>query len=207
MAGWAARHAERGCGLSDDRTPSDEEVVRRVLAGDTEVYGVLVHRYRDRYARYAARLLGSVDLAEDAVQDAFVRAYERLAQCRDRSRFAGWFFLILRNRCFAIQREAAPDRPLEGQEDHLASTVRADAGIEAAERQRALDRALMRLTVEQRERIVEGQPWAHIGELRPRGIGTVDRSPAGWPGAGHDRKRRPVLRRQRGPHAFPNRRL
>lgn len=151
MAGWAARHAERGCGLSDDRTPSDEEVVRRVLAGDTEVYGVLVHRYRDRYARYAARLLGSVDLAEDAVQDAFVRAYERLAQCRDRSRFAGWFFLILRNRCFAIQREAAPDRPLEGQEDHLASTVRADAGIEAAERQRALDRALMRLTVEQRE--------------------------------------------------------
>jgi RNA polymerase sigma-70 factor (ECF subfamily) len=140
-----------------------------VLAGDTEVYRVLVHRYRDRYARYAARLLGSVDLAEDAVQDAFVRAYERLAQCRDRSRFAGWFFLILRNRCFALQREAATVRPLEGQEDQVASTVRADAGIEAAERQRALDRALMRLTVEQREvfilKHVEERSYEEIATL------------------------------------------
>ena len=49
---------------------SDGDVVRAVLAGDAERYAELVRRYRDRYARYAARMLGSPDAAEDAVQDA-----------------------------------------------------------------------------------------------------------------------------------------
>src|SRR5216117_4391691 len=54
---------------------ADGEIVRAVLAGDRESYARLVERYRDRYARYAARMLGSADAAEDALQDAFVRAY------------------------------------------------------------------------------------------------------------------------------------
>src|SRR5574341_1956974 len=83
---------------------SDGTVVRAVLAGDLEQYAVLVHRYRDRYARYAFQMLGSQDAAEDAVQDALVRAYDQLARCRDPDNFAGWFFLILRNRCFAERR-------------------------------------------------------------------------------------------------------
>ena len=62
---------------------TDGEIVRAILAGDTERYAELVTRYRDRYARYAARMLGSMDAAEDAVQDAFVRAYDQLAQCRE----------------------------------------------------------------------------------------------------------------------------
>jgi RNA polymerase sigma-70 factor, ECF subfamily len=82
----------------------DGVVVRAVLAGDVDQYGVLVRRYQNRYARYAAQLLGSADDAEDAVQDAFVRAYDQLGQCRDPDNFAGWFFLILRNRCFAQRR-------------------------------------------------------------------------------------------------------
>ncbi len=38
---------------------ADDAIVRAVLAGDVEQYAVLVERYRDRYARYAARMLGS----------------------------------------------------------------------------------------------------------------------------------------------------
>jgi len=67
-------------GLEGEAT--DAEVVRAVLAGDVERYAVLVRRYRDRFARYAARMLGSRDVAEDAVQDALVRAFDRLADCR-----------------------------------------------------------------------------------------------------------------------------
>ncbi len=58
-------------------TRTDGEIVRAVLAGDTEQYAELVRRYRDRYARFAARMLGSADEAEDAVQDAFIRAFEQ----------------------------------------------------------------------------------------------------------------------------------
>src|SRR6266850_1174692 len=62
---------------------TDGDIVRAVLAGDRERYARLVERYRDRYARYATRMLGSMDAAEDAVQDAFVRAYDQLAQCKE----------------------------------------------------------------------------------------------------------------------------
>src|SRR3989449_9398959 len=63
-------------GLEGEAT--DAEVVRAVLAGDVERYAVLGRRYRDRYARYASRMLGSRDVAEDAVQGALVRAFDRL---------------------------------------------------------------------------------------------------------------------------------
>ena len=96
---------------------ADGEIVRAVLAGDRERYAQLVERYRDRYARYATRMLGSVDEAEDAVQDAFVRAYDQLAQCKDPDKFVGWFFLILRNRCFAERRRNRTSASLEAAND------------------------------------------------------------------------------------------
>src|SRR5574341_580868 len=129
---------------------SDGTVVRAVLAGDLEQYAVLVHRYRDRYARYAAQMLGSVDSAEDAVQDALVRAYDQLAQCRDPDNFAGWFFLILRNRCFAERRRARRFGGLENLPD-LPGPDSSDAPLERAERAQALEQALLTLTPEQRE--------------------------------------------------------
>ena len=108
---------------------TDREVVQAVLAGDVEQYAVLVRRYRDRFARYAARMLGSVDAAEDAVQDALVRAFDQLAQCREPDKFAGWLFLILRNRCFAGRRRRGGEgRRLNAQEDAVAAPTAPTAG-------------------------------------------------------------------------------
>src|SRR5919107_3071820 len=78
---------------------SDAELVRRVLAGNVDAYATLVARYRDRYARYAVHMLGSREDAEEALQDAFVRAYRSLARCDDPERFGAWLFRILVNRC------------------------------------------------------------------------------------------------------------
>ena len=148
-------------------TEADGDIVRAVLAGDRERYAQLVERYRDRYARYAARMLGSRDAAEDAVQDAFVRAYDQLAQCQDPNKFVGWFFLILRNRCFAEQRRNRTQAPLEAA-DGVAAADRTDGGTETAERRRALQLALMELTPDQREvfvlKHVEGLSYGEIAE-------------------------------------------
>ena len=143
-------------------TPSDGEIVRRVLAGDTEQYAVLVRRYRDRYARYAAQMLGSHDAAEDAVQDALLRAYDQLAQCREPEKFAGWFFLILRNRCFGERRRWGKTvRSLDPQDEAIAGPERSDALVERAEASQALERALARLTAEQRDVFV----LKHVEEM------------------------------------------
>jgi RNA polymerase sigma-70 factor (ECF subfamily) len=112
---------------------SDGDAVRAVLAGDSERYAELVRRYRDRYARYAARMLGSVDAAEDAVQDAFIRAYDQLAQCREPDNFAGWFFLILRNRCFAERRREKRQAQSDISEHDLPAAGRADGEAERGE--------------------------------------------------------------------------
>ena len=140
--------------------PSDGTVVRAVLTGDVEQYAVLVRRYKDRYARYASRMLGSVDAAEDAVQDALIRAYDRLPQCRDPEKFAGWFFLILRNRCFAERRR---DRRSEGleQAQEVTAPEGLHASLERAEQVCSLQRALLQLTPEQREVFV----LKHVEEL------------------------------------------
>jgi RNA polymerase sigma-70 factor (ECF subfamily) len=153
--------------LRAETESADGEIVRAVLAGDRERYAQLVERYRDRYARYAARMLGSIDAAEDAVQDAFVRAYDQLAQCKDPDKFVGWFFLILRNRCFAEKRQRRSQAPLEAADD-VASADRADDGTETAERRRALQLALLELTPDQREvfvlKHVEGLSYGEIAE-------------------------------------------
>jgi RNA polymerase sigma-70 factor (ECF subfamily) len=149
---------------------ADGEAVRAVLAGNVERYGDLVRRYRDRYARYAARMLGSLDAAEDAVQDAFVRAFEQLAQCRDPENFAGWFFLILRNRCYAERRKRHREGvPVDEVTVQLVGSDRPDRAIEQNERRRALQAALLRLTPEQREVFVlkhmEGLSYEEIARM------------------------------------------
>src|SRR5688572_695746 len=78
---------------------SDAAIVERVLAGDTDAYAVIIARYRDRYARFAVHMLGSREDAEEAVQDAFIRAYRSLGRCEDPVRFGSWLMQILINRC------------------------------------------------------------------------------------------------------------
>lgn len=78
---------------------SDADLVARVLHGEVNAYGALVSRYRDRYARYAVHMLGNREDAEEALQDAFTRAYRSLSRCDEPERFGAWLFRILINRC------------------------------------------------------------------------------------------------------------
>lgn len=81
--------------------------VARVLGGDVGAYGELVRAHRARCLRYAFRLLGDQDEAEDVAQEAFVRAYRALGRCDDPGRFGAWLFRILMNRCrTALARRA-----------------------------------------------------------------------------------------------------
>src|SRR5512147_996670 len=88
--------ANRGLPIQQD---GDAAIVARVVGGDTAAYSILVARYRAQFARYAVRMLGSREDAEEALQDAFVRAYRSLARCDDPERFGSWLFRILANRC------------------------------------------------------------------------------------------------------------
>jgi RNA polymerase sigma-70 factor (ECF subfamily) len=164
----------RGLSIQDD---SDAAVVGRVLAGDSRAYALLVVRYRDQFARYAVRMLGSQEDAEEALQDAFVRAYRSLARCDDPERFGPWLFRILANRCrTAGTRRGRRDRTFV--RDELAIL---DASEEhPAERnawREEIHRALMRLDDDHREAFllkhVEELGYDEISELTGIGVSAL----------------------------------
>lgn len=78
--------------------PVDDAVlVSRVVAGERDVYADLVRRHQDAIYRHMRGMGLDHDTALDLVQDAFVRAYDRLHECRDRMHFRAWLFRIARN--------------------------------------------------------------------------------------------------------------
>jgi len=83
--------------MSDDAAD-----VQRVLAGDVDAYAALVDRYYDRCARFAIRMLGNRDDAEDALQATFLRAYRALNRYQERDRFSAWLYRILVNQCRSV---------------------------------------------------------------------------------------------------------
>jgi len=146
--------------------PTDAAIVGRVVGGDVDAYAVLVARYRDRLARYAVRMLGDRAAAEEALQDAFVRAFRALARCENPARFDAWILSILVNRCrTAGARLARRERTFVRDEAALlvAGTVGADAmtDSERSAWREEIGRALARLDEGQREAFL----LKHVEEL------------------------------------------
>lgn len=73
---------------------TDEEVVERVLAGETALYEVVIRRYNTRLYRVARAILKNDGEAEDVMQDAYVRAFQHLNQFAGRARFSTWLTRI-----------------------------------------------------------------------------------------------------------------
>ena len=73
---------------------SDEEVVQRVLEGETPLYEVVMRRYNTRLYRVARAILRNDAEAEDVMQDAYVRAYQHLRQFAGRAKFSTWLTRI-----------------------------------------------------------------------------------------------------------------
>ncbi|MEP6667443.1 MAG: sigma-70 family RNA polymerase sigma factor [Nocardioidaceae bacterium] len=76
--------------------PDDVTLAVQAGAGDTEAFAVLVRRHQTLAVRTAA-LAGAPDDAEDAAQDAFVKAYRALDRYRPELDFRPWLMAIVRN--------------------------------------------------------------------------------------------------------------
>ncbi|MCL7937348.1 MAG: RNA polymerase sigma factor [marine benthic group bacterium] len=89
---------------SDARAVDEPTLVRRVKAGDETAFGTLVERYMDTGFAAALSVLGNPQDAEDAVQNAFIRALERIDQLKPGSPFGPWFFRVLRSTALNLRR-------------------------------------------------------------------------------------------------------
>jgi RNA polymerase sigma-70 factor, ECF subfamily len=86
----------------ESQRETDATAVERVLAGDRDAYRTLVERHSRNVHRLAYRLTGNAHDTEDVVQEAFLRAYQKLGQFEARSNFGTWVYRIAAN--YAIDR-------------------------------------------------------------------------------------------------------
>jgi RNA polymerase sigma-70 factor (ECF subfamily) len=103
---------ERGAEDPDRRTDgspgaevSDEVLVARARTGDQPAFGELTLRHRNACLRRAMLIIRDRGDAEDEVQNAFWKAYQRLDQYRGEGTFGAWFSRIVENQCLMRIRE------------------------------------------------------------------------------------------------------
>lgn len=163
--------------------PTDESLMIRFQSGDRAAFTVLVRRHQGPLFNFAFRYLRSSPVAEEVVQDAFVRVVQNAAEFKHEARFSTWLYTIARNLCIdqarkrALRRHPSLDEPRKAEErdgptlgeqtaDGKASTERAVVSLEIRERVAA---AIDALPEEQREvflmREVSNLPFKEIAEI------------------------------------------
>lgn len=179
---------------------ADDRLVQRAVAGDLRAYGAIVDRYRSRIYNLAYRMLGDRDRAEDAAQEAFVRAYRGLESYRPSGRFAGWLLATASNVCIDHLRR----RPFASvSTDELGwREVTANGGAsspaaahERGEVQRQVHQALGRLPDMQRLAVslvhLQGLSYDEAAEVMGQPVNTVK---------SHAHRARKTLKRLLGPY-------
>lgn len=83
---------------------ADNEIISRVLTGEKNLYAVLVRRYNQRLYKVAVSIIND-DEAEDAMQVAYIKAFENLGKFENKSAFSTWLTRILINECLQIKRK------------------------------------------------------------------------------------------------------
>ena len=136
---------------TDPLPPQDErELLTRVQSGEAAAFDLLVQRYLPKARVIARRLLQNPDDADDLVQDAFLRALERIDTFDVTRAFGPWFTRLLVNLGLDWRRKQKV-RGGEGQDpETLAGASRPDRETERAELRRSLREAVARLPDRQR---------------------------------------------------------
>lgn len=94
--------------MGQDMEPSESELISRVCQGDDDAFAQLLLPYVDRAFRLAMHRLRNSEEAEDAVQEAMVKAWRGLKHFRGQSSFSTWFFRILWRTCSDRLRRVQP---------------------------------------------------------------------------------------------------
>ena len=139
--------------VSDD---PDFEIVARVKNGDTDAFEELVRKHGRRVYRSLLGILGHADEAEDALQDAFLKAFQHLAEFENRSRFSTWLVRIAINAGLQRMRSRKDIDSLDEENEEFrprniqAWTDTPEESYSREELRRLVEREVMKLPVKYR---------------------------------------------------------
>lgn len=168
-----------GC---EHEKPTDEELVKLIVAGDERAFAELYERYHFRAYRLAYAMTGRYEAAEDLTQEIFLKVYEKLSRYRGQAKFSTWFYRLAVNRCLNYrQREQIEADEVLADDQEMPPFVGGLEPMEARVLQRQISdqvhRAILslkptlRLTIILKE--IEGLSYAEIAERMGCSKGTV----------------------------------
>jgi RNA polymerase sigma-70 factor (ECF subfamily) len=125
----------------------DDELMLMARGGAEEAFDALVRRHQETVGRVASKILGSMPLADDAVQNTFLAVYGHIHDYRPQGKFKRFLFRILMNQCRLVQRAAGRDLRLRQRLSAAPPSLphKPDEDLLERERVREVDRALGKL--------------------------------------------------------------
>ena len=90
----------------------EQEIIQRVLSGDTEAFEALVLEHQNKVYSLALRMVGNEEDARDMAQEAFIRAFNSLTGFRGDSKFSVWLYRLTSNICIDFLRSRAKKRTI-----------------------------------------------------------------------------------------------
>lgn len=149
---------------------SDDELMARIAAGDAQAFALLYERWSAPVHTFLVRLVGDRHLAEDLLQESFLRLWRARHEYQAAARFRAWLFTITRRLVIDRARQARiawEDDPAAL--DRVIAPERADHRQEAREVLGRVERALADLAPAQREVVllsrVAGMSAEEIAEV------------------------------------------
>ncbi|WP_309238173.1 RNA polymerase sigma factor SigM [Actinoplanes aureus] len=175
------REVSAGVAGAGETAPTDAELIRAHVDGDTGAFAELVRRHRDRLWAVALRTVGDREEAADAVQDALLNAHRNAARFRGDSAVTTWLHRIVVNACLdrIRRRQAHPTVPLPdgSHSDDRPTGPEPAAPLPDQDTVLVVRDALAALPTEQRAAIVlvdvQGYPVAEAAEMLGVAEGTV----------------------------------
>ena len=158
-----------------DDVLDDDALMRRAADGDAQAFGLIVRAHQGRLVRFAARLLGDSEAAQDAAQEAFLRLWRLRSRYQPRGCLQAYLLRTVRTVCLDHVRAARPWEAL----DEGVDTAAPDPAALAQERglADAVRRAVLSLPEPQRAVFLlshyEGLSYAEIAEALDCPLGTV----------------------------------
>ncbi|PKK84438.1 MAG: hypothetical protein CVT49_03695 [candidate division Zixibacteria bacterium HGW-Zixibacteria-1] len=160
----------------------DRALILAAVDGDKNAYGKLVLKHQKRLFRFILMMLGKKDMAEDVVQEAFVKGYLALGSFDPEKPFYPWIATIARNLALNLIKKEEREKPASEYDDLLASVPDgADNPLDRiidSENNRRFARAVEALPPQYRVvfvmRMIEKKSYEEIGRELKISPGTVD---------------------------------
>jgi len=170
---------------SNDKRPSDEDLIERFQNGDLYAFDLIVKRYKEQLLNFVYRFVGNQEEAEDIIQETFLRVYRKRKAYKRIAKFSTWIYTIAgnlsrtelrrrkRRKLFSVSEMGFEDRDYEISDDVYNPETQVDGVIQ----EEIIHREINNLSPKFREviilRDVQELSYEEISKIIKVPIGTV----------------------------------